>query len=130
MEIGNKIRCIRQMKGLKQQDVAQVLSVSQQTYSRLENNQAKPAYEHIKLLTSMFDISMEDLDKWDGNFVLSGCRNLANNQFNHSLVVIEGEKNFWQQLIEQKEQENQLLIGEIVHLKMLFHMLLNRVTFL
>lgn len=51
------------MKGLKQEDVADKANMSQQAYSRLENEQTKPTHEQMKKITEAFGISLEDLDK-------------------------------------------------------------------
>jgi transcriptional regulator with XRE-family HTH domain len=117
MITGTKIRHIRQMRGLKQQDVAHQISMSQQAYSRLENDRSKPTYDQLKRITDVLNVSMEDLEKWDGKSVFYNYGNHSNGQINNHKSLSEEERNLYQQLLAQKEYENHSLKGELAYFR-------------
>ena len=60
-ELGNKIYELRKKKNLTQEDLALLLDISDKSVSKWENGSSKPTIENLKKLSSVFDISLDDL---------------------------------------------------------------------
>ena len=61
MEIGKKIKQLRQTKGVTQETLANVLGVTYQAVSRWENGETTPNTETLKLLSELFGVSINAL---------------------------------------------------------------------
>ncbi len=59
--IGKRIAALRREKGLKQEDVAQVLDVSSQAVSKWENNQSCPDISLLPKLAKLLGVSVDTL---------------------------------------------------------------------
>lgn len=65
MEIAAQIRKHRKEKGLSQEDLAREIFVSRQTVSNWENEKSYPDIHSLLLLSSLFNISVDELIKGD-----------------------------------------------------------------
>lgn len=65
MELGKQIRNCRTQKGLSQDDLASQIYVSRQTISNWENDKNYPDVKSLLLLSSLFDVSLDQLVKGD-----------------------------------------------------------------
>lgn len=61
MTIGEKICKLRKQKGLSQEDVASMIHVSRQAVSKWERNESLPDLDNVKMLCSLFGVSMDFL---------------------------------------------------------------------
>jgi transcriptional regulator with XRE-family HTH domain len=59
--IGNNLKQARKDKGLTQQQVANVMKMTQQQYSRFENGIFELNYNQILFLCNLYDITPNDL---------------------------------------------------------------------
>ncbi len=57
----NNLKKIRESKGMSQEFVAKALNVSRQSVSKWENNKAFPDIENIKLLSQLYQISIDEI---------------------------------------------------------------------
>ncbi|MBD5092334.1 MAG: helix-turn-helix transcriptional regulator [Clostridiales bacterium] len=60
-KIGNNLKQARKDKKMTQSDVAKLLYMTQQQYSRFENGVFELNYSQIIILCDLFDISANDL---------------------------------------------------------------------
>lgn len=65
MNIGNKIKTYRKVRGLSQEALAKKVYVSRQTISNWETNKGYPDIQNILLLSVLFDVSVDELVKGD-----------------------------------------------------------------
>ncbi len=65
MDIGNKIKKYREHIGLSQEQLADSIYVSRQTVSNWENNKSYPDINSLKLLSNIFDVSLDEFVKGD-----------------------------------------------------------------
>ncbi len=65
MEIGNRIKKYREHINLSQEELADKVYVSRQTVSNWENNKSYPDINSLKLLTNIFDVSLDEFIKGD-----------------------------------------------------------------
>ena len=65
INIGNKIRELRKKKGITQEALASVLSVSPQAVSKWESGLTYPDTEMIPVIAGYFEVSMDILFDYD-----------------------------------------------------------------
>jgi transcriptional regulator with XRE-family HTH domain len=58
---GDKIRLIREMRGLSQENVATLLGIGQNSYSRIETNQAKLDVKMLEKIADALGVSPMDI---------------------------------------------------------------------
>lgn len=56
---GDNIKRLRKNKGLKQQELAEILGISQKSYSHWENGKTEPSFDNLFKLADFFDISLD-----------------------------------------------------------------------
>lgn len=64
----NNLETIRKAKGLKQEELAEILAVSRQTISSLENGRYNPSLYLALKIARYFDIKIEDIFIYEENF--------------------------------------------------------------
>ena len=63
MNVGEKIKIIRKMAGITQEELAEKMNVSRQTISKWEKEISSPDLESAIILCDLFEISLDDLLK-------------------------------------------------------------------
>lgn len=61
MELGNRIKKFRKKNNLSQDELADKIYTSRQTISNWENDKTYPDVNSLKLLSNIFDVSLDDL---------------------------------------------------------------------
>lgn len=84
MNIGNKIKTYRKVRGLSQEALAKKVYVSRQTISNWETNKGYPDIQNILLLSVLFDVSVDELVKGDLNAMKE---KLANKKVNAQMSM-------------------------------------------
>lgn len=69
--IGDKVKKLREIKGYKQEYMAERLGISQQSYSKLESERADIPYSRIEQLAEIFQIRPEDLVAFDSQYIFN-----------------------------------------------------------
>ncbi len=77
MKIGEKIRMIREMKGISQEAIATNLNISPQAYGKIEREETKLDFQRITDIAKIMNLKAEDIINFDG-------QNVFNNTFNHT----------------------------------------------
>jgi transcriptional regulator with XRE-family HTH domain len=102
--IGNRIKRFRELKNLTQEHIAEKLGISQNSYSRLENESVKITTERLKEIAVVLDVPAEYLLNTDAPFY-----NFSNNasikyagQFEN---IYDGQKELLQKTIEILETQ-------------------------
>lgn len=76
MTLGQKIKELREQKGMLQRELASALSIGDGFLSKVEHDQKILKREDLYKLTTFFDISIEELETlWLANKVFSIIRN-------------------------------------------------------
>lgn len=63
MFFGNKIRALREQKGLVLRKVASQLDIDTATLSKIELGDRQAKREHLKILSELYDIDLKELEK-------------------------------------------------------------------
>ncbi len=56
-----KLKKLREEKNISQQELAIILGITQQAYSRIELGKAKPSLSKAKEIADFFGVSIEDI---------------------------------------------------------------------
>lgn len=105
MEIGTKIKKIRELKNFTQEYMAQKLNVSQSTYSRFEKNDYDLTMSQLQHISEIFEIKFEDLLNFNEKLVFNNYHqaNQGYNIFNQG--ISNQEKELYEKQIQRLESE-------------------------
>jgi transcriptional regulator with XRE-family HTH domain len=104
MDIGIKIRQLREAKNIKQQEIAEFLGIAQSAYNLLENGKRKISTDELLKIAEMLQVSIIDFFKQDGGIVYSiqhDNQNPVNNQNFHS-DKFDNERLIYEKLLQEK----------------------------
>lgn len=93
---GEKIRTIRELRGYSQEYVAGKLGIAQNTYSKIETNQAKLSAEMLQKLSKELGVSPIDILSQQPAIV-----NFESNQGTQGIGYIEHFYSFQKELIDK-----------------------------
>ena len=119
MEVGTKIRKIRELKNFSQDYMAQQLKISQATYSRFEKEEADPTINQLDQIARILDVKLEELLSFNEKYIFNNYSPHNHNQgyvVNH---ITSGEKELYEKHLETMQQE-------ITYLKQLVDKLTDR----
>ena len=111
MSLGEKLKQARLTKNFSQEYMAEVLQISQKTYSNFENNKTKPDFCQIEEISKVLETSILEF-LTDNSFQF----NTHNNERRNNGFVINKKK---KKLIEQYELRIKKLEEENKYLKSL-----------
>lgn len=69
IEIANRLQALRKQKNLSQEELAEKIGVTRQAVSKWERAEASPDTENLILLAKLYDISLDELLKVNGESV-------------------------------------------------------------
>ena len=117
MQIGQKIKKLRELKNLTQDYMAQELGITQSAYSRMELGETELTYNKLEKIANLFEVKPEDIINFSENMIF----NVMHNDVGNGLVInnhlSEGEKILYLQQID-------LLKEEVNHLKEIINKLM------
>lgn len=119
-EIGRRIRLIRTLRGIKQNNIADALHLTQSQYSNIENGKSKLDWHTIKEIAKVFDIDPILLLSFDEKKVLSNNAQIGDSNALHHLMEAELKGQYEKQLWQLGE-EVKLLKEEIEYLRKLIN---------
>ena len=61
MDVGSKIKCIREAKGLSQKEVITAISMGASQYSRIETGKTEPSISSLEKISHALGISLSEL---------------------------------------------------------------------
>ena len=125
MLLGDKIKKIRDLKGMTQEDIASKLNISSQAYSKIERNETKIDDKRLEQIANALDVPAESIQKFDeSNFFISNLKECENSQ---SLGMMNTVNNYYyntdqaitvlENLIELQKQQLKQQSDEIEFLR-------------
>lgn len=111
----------REIKGLRQQDMADQLSMSLRSYQSIESGETKLDIERLERIAGILETSMEELLRPEGYYIHQEIQKGGNgpgvnfgsdNTYNYGI-----QKEIVDKLIAAKDSEIQLLKDEVKYLK-------------
>ncbi len=107
MNIGSKIRKIREFKGYSQENMAGELDMSITGYGKIERNEVSLSLDKLQEIAKILDVQMEQILGFDEAIAFNNFNSSINNQIGHSSFPPE-----MKQLYEDKIK----LLEDKVHL--------------
>lgn len=111
MEIGTKIKKVRELKNFTQGHMAELLGVSQSSYSRYESPDSDLSISQLNEIANIFDMKAEDILAFDEKYVLNNYGEIKG----HQLANIYNS--FPEKLEKLYEDKIQLLEDKIKYLE-------------
>lgn len=127
MEIGNKIKKVRELRNFTQEYVAQKLGITQESYSRIEANRAALTLQRLDKISEVLEVSVFELMSFDEKNVF--LFNAAETQNNTSIGVFQesqSEKKLYERLIEELKKQLERVQQDNDFLKELVKTLTNK----
>jgi len=120
VNVGSKIKKLRELKNLTQEHVAERLGLTQSGYSKIENGEVDLPYSRLQNIADILEMKVEDITSFDEKFVFNNLH--TNNQNGGQIGVIHNHVSD----TERKLYENQItsLKDEVAHLKTIMEKLL------
>lgn len=125
MKIGDKIKRIRDIKGLKQEDIAALLKITPQAYSKVERNETKLDTERLEEIAKIFKMTVDEIQQFDErNLFLNNmqeCKdsltiNNINNFYTSDQAMFETMIAQQKEVIDMLKEELQFLRSQLNHL--------------
>lgn len=118
MKIGEKLRKIREMKGVSQEYLATQMDIQPQAYGKIERGETKLDFDRLEVIAKLLQVDPLDIVNFDESHVFNNTfNNHAEHQKNFILhnneqisPIIEKTYNLLQEEIIQLRASNQLLI--------------------
>ena len=122
MNIGQKVRKIRELKNFTQEFMAEKLNISQQAYSMLEKEDSVP-FNRLQQISETLQIPIEHIIKYDDQFIFNnnGEKAINNNiQYHYSdkiEKIYEDQIELLKEKIKYLENSINLKDLELIELK-------------
>jgi transcriptional regulator with XRE-family HTH domain len=110
--LGERIKKLRELKGLKQELVAEQLGMSQQSYSDLERGKTDIPFSRIEQLAKVFELKPHEIVGFDSQNVFNNT-NLSSCAFNNANI----HNNFPEKLQQLYEDKIKLLEEKVAWLE-------------
>jgi transcriptional regulator with XRE-family HTH domain len=125
MQIGEKIRKIREMKGLKQENIATALGMSVSAYGNLERGDTQLTFEKLEQIAGVLEVPLQDIVSMPDELTINNFTSNLGVQFstnygNVTAPEIEGYKVAIAELQKQVEylkQQNSDLLAALTEKK-------------
>jgi transcriptional regulator with XRE-family HTH domain len=114
--IGTKIRQIRDLKGLNQENMANELGISLTGYGKIERNEVSVNYDRLLQISSILGVKVESIIGFDKNVALNNFNNTVEKQIGTYNLPIE-LKQLYEDKIKLLEEKVKLLEEKIKRLQ-------------
>lgn len=107
--VGNKIRTLRKEKGLSQEQVADLLHISQSSFARIENGENSTWANYLTPLCDLFEIEPEELVKQE-TIVIN--QDQKGGHSNNAFIINQLSEKLIEQF-EQRIKEKEAIIEQL-----------------
>ena len=114
MQIGSKLKRIRENKRMSQQEIAAFLEISQKTYSNIESDKSKPSLPQLSKLSESLDFDLLELLQEQG-IVFNQKKNKINGIIHNNFPFELKEQ--YEARINDLQEINMLLKDKIISLE-------------
>lgn len=107
--VGNKIRNLRKEKGLTQEQLADMLHISQSSFARIENGENSSWANYLTKICEVFEVEPEELVRLD-TIVIN--QNQKGGESNNAFIINQLSEKLIEQF-EQRIKEKEELISNL-----------------
>lgn len=105
MDIGFKIKKLRELRNYTQEYMASQLNMSAAGYGKIERNESEVSYQKLKKIAEILEITAEDISNFNEKLVFNIMHNQTGNGYVVNNGVSELEKKLYEQIINQQQEE-------------------------
>lgn len=115
MNIGDKIRKVRELKGFKQEYVAGKLGLSVTAYGNIERNESSLTFDRLEEIAEVLEVSVQDILNIPEQLNIHSVNNAHQVGFNHHTTIndnrtcTDGEAEAYKQSISNLMKEIEYL---------------------
>jgi transcriptional regulator with XRE-family HTH domain len=104
--IADKIRRIRELKGLKQDSVAKRMGITTNGYGKIERGESSITLDRLEQIAQVLEVSTLDILQFDDHFVynINTMNNSATNGIVYNYSFSEEERNMLKEQIDRMQQ--------------------------
>ncbi len=111
MEIGTKVKKLRELRNFTQEFMAASLEMTPSGYGKIERNESEVSFQKLEKIAEVLGIKVEDIVNFNEKMVFNI---MNNNNSNNGYVVnnntmSDNEKKLYEELITQLKEENATL---------------------
>jgi transcriptional regulator with XRE-family HTH domain len=112
MNLADKIKRIRTIKGWSQVEMSQKINMTQKAYSNLENSKTKIDDERLNQIAEVFEMEPIDIRLFDEKQVFNNCNQSGNINTINNNESLENERIIYNKLIASLEKDKEQLKKE------------------
>ena len=109
INIGQKIKKIRELRNFTQQHMAQELGVTQSAYSKMEVGESDITYKKLEHISSILGISVEEIASFNEQMVFNVMHNQTGNGFVVHKGISDQERALYEDQIHVLKEQNEYL---------------------
>ncbi len=104
MTIGQRIRKVRELKGFKQDTMAERLGMSQANYSKLESDDADMSFSRLEEIAKALEVQLSDIVDFDKKVFFNQTNSPYSNSCNVNSPISINDKNLFEEIIQGKDK--------------------------
>jgi transcriptional regulator with XRE-family HTH domain len=114
MEIGTKIRKIREIKEFSQENMAEALGLSVTGYGKIERNEVSVTVDRLLKISEVLNVPVETIIGFDDNVAFNNFNNKVEWQVGHYMMPVEMKKLYEDKirLLEEKVEYLQIQLND------------------
>jgi transcriptional regulator with XRE-family HTH domain len=109
MEIGTRIRKVRELKGLSQENISLELGMSVTGYGKIERNEVSVNFDKLTKISEILGVELENIIGFDENVAFNNFNSKIDQQIGRYVMPIEMKKLY--------EENIKLLKEKIIYLE-------------
>ena len=119
MQVGQKIKKLRELKNFTQEYMAQQLDMTQSSYSKIENGETDVTYSKLEKIAQALQLRPEDIITFNEHMVFNV---MHNNNSQNGLIVNQ----MTDEIKKSHQEQIKSLKDEITHLKSVLEKVLGK----
>jgi len=109
LQIGQKIKKLRELKNFTQSHLASELGITQSAYSKMELGETEVSFSKLTKIADVFGMSPEEIMTFNEQMIFNVMHNQTGNGFVINKGFTENEKKLYEdQIVHLKEEINYL----------------------
>ena len=109
MEIGIKVKKLRELRNFTQEYMAKNLDMTTSGYGKIERDESVVSYQKLEKIADILGIKIEDIINFNEKLVFNVMHNQTGNGYVVNNGITEEAKNLYEQVIaNQKDEINNL----------------------
>lgn len=107
MEIGTKVKKLRELRNFTQEFMAASLEMTPSGYGKIERNESEVSFQKLEKIAEVLGIKVEDIVSFNESLVFNQMNNThATAGYIINQNISEQDKNLYEQIIAQLKEEN------------------------